>query len=147
MPAPIIGAGIAAAAGIGGAAISSRGQTRAAEAQERTASEALEFERERYREQMELARAAHEAREARMAPYRAAQADVLRRRYGVDVPAYQPAPFDPTAPPPQAGAPGMGAKPRSIAEFGGYGEPAVEEITPALQAPTPERSLAYFLGR
>lgn len=86
MPAPVVAAGITAAGALGSAALGSRANNRATAASERAAREALAFEREQeqrrreeYDREQEQARLAWEAREAMLAPRRAAAIQVLQR--------------------------------------------------------------------
>lgn len=110
MPPAIIAAGVGAAGTLGGGIIASRQAGRAADTQQRAASEALQFEREReqrrqyeYDQQQRQQREAHEAEQRRLEPYRRAAASVLAR-YGIQVPIEQEPPPDVAA----SGAPPAG---------------------------------------
>ena len=150
MPPAIVAAAIPAAAGLAGSVIASRGASGAAKTQAAAGAEALQFERERekrrqyeYDQQQEQQRAAHEAEQRRLEPFRRAAASVLAK-YGIQVPieqidqevAAQVSPFNsPEAPPEMmAGGPGElqpmeggGFQPMSLGQlgewhkWGGYG--------------------------
>ena len=84
MPAPIVAAGIGAAGALGGAALSSRGQNRAIQAQSASDADALAFAREqaakeeaRYADEQARLDQAWAEEQARLAPYRAAGLSIL----------------------------------------------------------------------
>lgn len=118
MPAPIVAAGITAAAGLGGAALANRSQGKAADAQARANADALNFEKDKEsRRRLEYDQAMQEYRQ-RYAQWQQQRAGLLSR-YGVrpqqrlSLASFgrQPSPMTPMRPT---------SRPRSLADMGGY---------------------------
>lgn len=164
-----VGPAISGVTQLAGAAVGGKGAKKAADTQDRYAREALEYTKQKdaqdradREKDRELARAAHDAEQARLAPSRARQAaqgaaiaSMLRAR-GINVPnpgVQSAQPFDPTGT--VGSTPTLAARqqPTSLAAF--YSAPYSPQngggiaggMTPALEAPDAVMTVADFFRR